>query len=93
MVNNQMSNSTSDEFFLTNISVYAAKTTSMIVLLMGQIFFRCRHPDQAYALRTHYTIKSNRTWNEINRNNRIQKKNSLKTHVEEMRTFLADIII
>ena len=87
------STTTSEEFFLNNISVYAGKTSSMIVLLMGQIFFRIRHPDQAYALRTHYTVKSNREWNEMNRNNRIQKKDSLKCHVGEMRNILKEVVI
>ena len=41
---------------------------------MGQIFLGVDIPTKAYALRTHYTVKSNRIWNEINRNNRIQKK-------------------
>ena len=78
------------EFFLNNISVYAGKTSSMIVLLMGQIIFRYRHPEQAYALRTHYTVKSNREWNELARKNRIQKKASLKYNVEEAREMLAE---
>ena len=81
------------EFYLNNISVYAGKTSSMIVLLMGQIIFRYRHPEQAYALRTHYTVKSNREWNELNRNNRIQKKDSLKYHVEETRDFLEEVVV
>ena len=84
---------TGEEFFLNNISVYAGKTSSMIVLLVGQIIFRYRHPEQAYALRTHYTVKSNREWNEMNRNNRIQKSASLKCHVEETRDFLEEVVI
>ena len=81
------------EFFLNNISVYAGKTSSMIVLLMGQIIFRYRHPEQAYALRTHYTLKSNREWNKLNRDNRIQKKESVKYHVEETRDFLEEVVV
>jgi len=65
----------------------------MIVLLMGQIIFRYRHPEQAYALRTHYTLKSNREWNQLNRNNRIQKKESVKYHVEETRDFLEEVVV
>ncbi len=89
---NSTMNSSGEEFFLNNISVYAGKTSSMIILLMGQIIFRIRHPEQAYALRTHYTVKSNREWNGMNRNNRIQKKDSLKCHVEETRDFLEVVI-
>ena len=81
------------EFYLNNISVYAGKTSSMIILLMGQIIFRYRHPEQAYALRTHYTVKSNREWNEMNRNNRIQKNKNLKSHVNDTRDFLESIVI
>ena len=93
VINNSTNTTTGtrEEFYLNNISVYAGKTSSMIVLLMGQIIFRIRHPEQAYALRTHYTVKSNREWNEMNRHNRIQKKDSLKCHVEETRDFLDDV--
>lgn len=82
-----------NEFFLNNISVFAGKTTSMIVLLMGQIIFRFRHPDQAYALRTNYTIKSNREWNELNRLNRINKKSFLKDNVKKTREVLHEPVI
>ena len=88
---NLITTGTREEFYLNNISVYAGKTSSMIVLLMGQIIFRIRHPEQAYALRTHYTVKSNREWNAMNRHNRIQKKDSLKCHVEETRDFLDEV--
>ena len=77
-----------NEFFLDNISVFAGKSTSMIVLLAGQIIFRLRHPEQAYALRTNYTIKSNKEWNKLNRHNRISKKSILKTNVSRMRDIL-----
>ena len=76
--------------FLTQcISIYS-KTSSMIALLVGQIIFRVRHPEQAYSMRTNYTVKSNREWNELARKNRIQKKASLKYNVEETREMLAE---
>lgn len=81
------------EFFLNNISVFAGKTTSMIVLLTGQIIFRFRHPEQAYALRTNYTIKSNREWNELNRVNRIKKNLLLKNNVKKTREILHEAVI
>ena len=55
------------KFFLHNASVYTQKTSSMIALLIGQIIFRVRHPEQAYSMRTNYTVKSNREWNELAR--------------------------
>ena len=81
------------EFYLNNISVYASKTTSMIILLTGQIIFRIRHPEQAYSLRTHYTIRSNREWNNMNRKNRIQRKKTLKSDVTYTRDFLEEVIV
>ena len=84
---------TNPNFFLHNASVYTQKTSSMIALLIGQIVFRVRHPEQAYSMRTNYTVKSNREWNELARKNRIQKKASLKYSVEETREVLEEIII
>ena len=81
---------TKPNFFLHNASVYTQKTSSMIALLIGQIIFRVRHPEQAYSMRTNYTVKSNREWNELARKNRIQKKASLKYSVEETREMLAE---
>ena len=60
----------------------------MITLLIGQIIFRIRHPDQAYSMRTNYTVRSNREWNNLSRNNRIQKKISLVNNVNEIKTIL-----
>ena len=76
------------DFFLHNASVFAGKTSSMITLLIGQIIFRIRHPDQAYSMRTNYTVRSNREWNNLSRNNRIQKKISLVNNVNEIKTIL-----
>ena len=81
------------KFFLHNASVYTQKTSSMIALLIGQIIFRVRHPEQAYSMRTNYTVKSNREWNELARKNRIQKKASLKYSVDETREVLETLII
>ena len=81
---------TKPNFFLHNASVYTQKTSSMIALLIGQILFRVRHPEQAYSMRTNYTVKSNREWNELARKNRIQKKASLRYNVEETREMLAE---
>lgn len=71
-------------FSLNNISLYVSKTSSMILFLCGQIYFKCRHPDQAYALKTHYTIRKNSEWNSINRQNRIVKRESLKTDLNKI---------
>jgi hypothetical protein len=54
----------------------------MIVFLCGQLYFRFKHRDKAYAIRTNYTIRSNKEWMKLNRNNRIQKKKSLVENVQ-----------
>ena len=68
--------------YLNNISLYASKTSSMIIFLCGQLYFRFKHRDKAYAIRTNYTIRSNKEWMKLNRNNRIQKKKSLVENVQ-----------
>ena len=75
-------------FSLNNVSLYVSKTTSMILFLFGQIYFRYRHPDQAYALKTHYTIRKNSEWNSINRQNRISKKESLKEDLKKINALI-----
>jgi hypothetical protein len=74
--------------YLNNISLYASKTSSMIVFLCGQLYFRFKHRDKAYAIRTNYTIRSNKEWMELNRNNRIQKKKSLVENVKTTKKIL-----
>ena len=44
-------------------------------------------------MRTNYTVKSNREWNDLARKNRIQKKASLKYSVDETREVLEEVII
>ena len=77
--------------YFNNVSLYVSKTISMIIFLVGSILFKLKHPQRAYALRTHYTIKTNREWNEINRQIRIKKKEKLKNSVKDTRSFLLEV--
>lgn len=77
-----------DRVTINNSQLFFSKGTSMVMLLIGQIIFRARHSEQAYALRTNYTIKSNKEWNEINRNNRVSKRISLDSDVKKTKEFL-----
>lgn len=81
----------SHPIYFNNVSLYVSKTLSMTIFLVGSILFKLKHPQRAYALRTHYTIKTNREWNEINRKIRIKKKETLKTSVKNMRNFLLEV--
>ena len=78
---------------LSNISVFTGKTFSMIFLLLGQIYFRTKNIEQLYSLRTHYTVKSNKEWNELNRQNRISRHQSLEDDVFRMRESLKSIVV
>jgi hypothetical protein len=79
------------DLYLDNISMYASKTTSMMMFLCGQLFFRLRHKDKAYAIRTNYTIRSNKEWIELNRQNRIQKKKLLLKNVNNTSHVLEEV--
>jgi len=79
------------DLYLDNISMYASKTTSMMMFLCGQLFFRLRHSDKAYAIRTNYTIRSNKKWIELNRQNRIQKKKLLLKNVNNTSHILEEV--
>ena len=79
---------TEPNLYLDNLSLYASKTMSMMVVLVGQLYFRFKHKDKTYAIRTNYTIKTNKEWNELNRKNRITKKKTLKNDVDKTISFL-----
>lgn len=74
--------------YLDNLSLYVSKTCSMMLFLVGQLYFRFKHKDKAYAIRTNYTIKTNKEWMKLNRKNRIKKKETLETNVKKTRNFL-----
>jgi len=76
---------------LSNISVFTGKTFSMIFLLLGQIYFRTKNIEQLYSLRTHYTVKSNKEWNILNRQNRIKKSQSLQDNLLKAKDVLLQI--
>ena len=91
MVNQHVVNNTvinEDTVTINNGQLFFSKATSMVMLLIGQIIFRARHSEQAYALRTNYTIKSNKEWNEIHRKNRITKRLNLSKSVNSTKKFL-----
>jgi len=79
---------TQDTVTINNSQLFFSKATSLIMLIIGQIIFRARHSEQAYALRTNYTIKSNKEWNEINRKNRVTKRLTLDNDVKQTKNFL-----
>jgi len=81
-----------DRFYLNNISVFFGKGSSVMFLIFGQIIFRIRHPDKSYMLRTNYTIKSNREWNKLFRDNRVVKRKTLEQDVEKTKGFLQIVI-
>jgi len=78
---------------LTNISVFTGKMFSMIFLLLGQIYFRLKNVEQLYSLRTHYTVKPNKEWNSLNRQNRISKHQSLEEGVFKTKQILDSIVV
>ena len=82
----------SHPIYFNNVSLYISKTLSMTIFLVGSIFFKLKHPQRAYALRTHYTIKTNREWNEINRQIRVQKKQKLTKNVKNTRRYLEVLV-
>lgn len=77
----------------SNISVFTGKTFSMIFLLLGQIYFRTKNIEQLYSLRTHYTVKPNKEWNQVNRKSRIHKHQILEDDVFKVREVLKSIVV
>ena len=65
----------------------------MIFLLIGQIYFRTKNIEQLYSLRTHYTVKSNKEWNQVNRKSRIYKHQILEDDVFKVREVLKSIVV
>ena len=63
----------------------------MIFLLLGQIYFRTKNIEQLYSLRTHYTVKSNKEWNILNRQNRNKKSQSLQDNLLKAKDILLQI--
>ena len=78
---------------LSNITVFTSKSFSMMFLLIGQIYFRLKNKEQLYSLRTHYTVKPNKEWNELNRKNRVSKSLSLQDNVLKTKDVLCSIVV
>ena len=76
------------QFYLHNASLFMSKSVSMLCLLLGHLIFRFKHKDKVYSLRTHYTLKPNKEWNQINRQFRVKKKKSLTIDVKNTRNVL-----
>ena len=48
--------------YINNAALFASKATSVLVCHFGQLWFRCRHPEMMYSLRSHYTLRRNDQW-------------------------------
>jgi hypothetical protein len=77
----------------TNVSMFNGKAITSIFIMLSQIYFRIKNPQQIYSLRTHYTIKHNTEWNFLNRNNRISKNEKLQFNVDKTREVLKSVVI
>ena len=72
-------------FYLNNVSLFFTKSMSLFLILCGQAYFKLRYNHKLYFLHTHYTIKKNKEWNIMNRNQRIHKKQSLNLQVNDFK--------
>tara|TARA_B110000902_G_C14224101_1_gene556311 strand:- start:348 stop:1361 length:1014 start_codon:yes stop_codon:yes gene_type:complete len=81
--NNTNMNNTNTEtiFYLNNVSLFFTKSMSLFIILCGEAYFKIKHTNKLYFLHTNYTIKKNKEWNIMNRNERIYKKQSLNKQV------------
>ena len=77
-----------DDVLFQNASLFCGKGASIVMFLISQLIFRLRHPDQAYALRAHYTILSNANWAQREGRKRVFRALSLKADVHETRVHL-----
>lgn len=68
-------------YFLNNSSLFFTKNISLTLFLIGQAYFKCKHKNKLYFLHTHYTIKKNKEWNLIKREERIRKKSTLNNEL------------
>ena len=73
----------SDDVLFQNSSLFSGKSASIIVMLVSQIIFRMRHPEQAFSLRGHYSIMSNAEWAKKEARIRVSRRETLESSVRE----------
>jgi hypothetical protein len=71
-----------------NSSMFCGKAASIIVMLLSQIIFRIRHPEQAFSLRGHYSILSNKEWSKKEARHRIYRRATLERDVRSTKESL-----
>lgn len=73
---------------INNAVMFSSKCVSVLVCYFGQIWFRCRHPEMMYSLRSHYTIKRNDKWAKEAGTVRIHKLKKRQDDVEKLKAVL-----
>ena len=76
-------------FYLNNASLFFTKSMSLFLILCGQAYFKIKHKSKLFFLHTNYTIKKNKEWNMMNRNQRIHRKNTINKQVSEFKNKLS----
>ena len=73
---------------INNAVLFSSKCISVMVCYFGQIWFRCRHPEMMYSLRSHYTIKRNDKWAKEEGSVRIHKLQRRQEDVQKLKNIL-----
>ena len=76
------------DILFQNSSMFCGKSASIVVMLLSQIIFRIRHPEQAFSLRGHYSILSNKEWAKKEARHRMFRRATLEQDVRSTKQIL-----
>ena len=77
--------------YINNAALFVSKATSVLVCHFGQLWFRCRHPEMMYSLRSHYTLRRNDEWARNEGKFRVTKLKKRQKQVLKARERISDI--
>ena len=87
LVKTMQVDNTTDVLF-QNSSMFCGKSMSIVMMLLSQLVFRIRHPEQAFSLRAHYSVLSNAEWAKKEARHRVYKRKTLEKDVASTRNLL-----
>lgn len=77
------------QFF--NSGTFVSKSLAILLFHFGQLLFYCKYKHRLFSVKTSYTVLQNKEWNKLERQKRVERRETRQNEVTETKSVLFDL--